>query len=252
MARRVRIRAAQRSPAPAAVVARSPSPLPNPDATKTSNAGIYTTKTQTRSRSRRASWCLGALVFFSRCTSIRGPVFVRELPPARVVEHRSDVVVGVGHGVARGAVANFKVYDIFVGGVDEMMAVPTSGLEAGAHSGCERGFPLVGEQKRPASQDVHELVLLGVRVPQRRYAAWCEASQVDPEVEQVEYVAERALLAAGHARRKRLRIVGRFLPRHSVGGDNCYWSFCLRHRYPPSRCAAGRFVAELLTTRIHI
>src|SRR6185503_1604174 len=100
--------------------------------------------------------------------------------------------------------------------VDEMVRVAAAALEAGAHAGLELGLARIGDERRPAFQDVDELVLLRVRVAQRRLAARREPRQVDAETAQAELVAQTPLLAARHAREERLGIVRLFRLRRNV------------------------------------
>jgi len=74
-----------------------------------------------------------------------------------------------------------------------MVAVSGPGLEPGAHSRCKRRFPGVRHQHGVAFQDIDELVLPGVRMAHRRDGARPEAGQVDAEIGQAEYIAQRAL-----------------------------------------------------------
>src|SRR4029453_12801740 len=67
--------------------------------------------------------------------------------------------VGVGHGVTKRAVANFEVEDVFVCGIDEVMSLPDSGLEAGTHAGPQHSFALACNQQRFAYQNIDELIL---------------------------------------------------------------------------------------------
>jgi len=53
----------------------------------------------------------------------------------------------------------------------------------------------VREEPRIAFQDVDELVLLRMRVPQRRHAARLEPGQIHAEIRKTEHIAERTLLA---------------------------------------------------------
>jgi hypothetical protein len=77
-----------------------------------------------------------------------------------------EVVVGVGHGIASGAIADFEIDDVVASLVHEAMGVAASCLEAGAHAGLKHCPSRVGKQGRAPFEDVNELVLLRVRTAQ--------------------------------------------------------------------------------------
>jgi hypothetical protein len=121
--------------------------------------------------------------------SVRLAVLVRH-PPLAVDRHHGEIVVGVVYRIARGPVADFKIDDVLLRFVDEAMAVATSRLEAGAHSGVKSRPAGVRDQGRAPFEDIDELVLLRVRVAQSRAAAGRKTRDVDAEICQPEQVAE--------------------------------------------------------------
>jgi len=65
----------------------------------------------------------------------------------------------------------------------------------------------VGVKRWVPLQDVHELVLLGVRMPKRRHCARSKPRQVHPEVGETEQITQRLLSSSRHLRRERLGVV---------------------------------------------
>src|SRR5512138_631454 len=101
-----------------------------------------------------------------RC-SVRRPVLVRE--PQRPVgrAREGEVVVRVLRRVPRDTVADLEVDDVAAAAVHELVG-GAAGQEARAHAGAEDRLDLVRQERRLALEDVEELLLLRVRVPERR------------------------------------------------------------------------------------
>jgi hypothetical protein len=59
-------------------------------------------------------------------------------PPLAVDGRHGEIVVRVLDRIARSAIADFEIDDIFACLVDEAMGVAASRLEAGAHAGLKR------------------------------------------------------------------------------------------------------------------
>src|SRR6187399_2167565 len=110
--------------------------------------------------------------------SVRRAVLVRELPRA-VDEPALQVVVRIGDLVVWRAVPDLEVEHVGLRVVEQLMAVADARAEAGADAGGEPLRSLLGQEQRCALEDVDELVLFGVGVPEGRHAAWCDARQID-------------------------------------------------------------------------
>src|SRR6476619_2074756 len=128
---------------------------------------------------------------------VRRSILVRHLPLA-VDEDGRDVVVGIDDLLARSPVADLEVGHLLVRLVHQPVRVAGAGLEPRAHARSKARAALVRVQRRVSTQDVDELVLLGVRVAQRRLAPGKERGQVDAEVGEPEQVAQRTLVALRH------------------------------------------------------
>src|SRR5690242_19415815 len=102
------------------------------------------------------------------CESVRRPVLVHKLPVA-VDYKRLQVIVRVAAFVAGRSVSHFEIDNLFLGLVDQSVAVASAGFEASAHTRRESGSTLVGVQGWMSLQNVDELVLLGMSMTQRRY-----------------------------------------------------------------------------------
>ena len=101
--------------------------------------------------------------------------------------------------------------------VGEAVGVARPGREAGAHAGREDRRARVRMQRGMPGQNVDELVLPRVGVAQGRAGSGRQPRQVHAEVGEAEEIAQRALLAAAHARGEGLRVVGGLRPRWHVG-----------------------------------
>src|SRR5262249_24474448 len=141
-----------------------------------------------------------------------------------------DIVVGVRHGVTGKTVPNFQEEDVLARGIEEVMCISAAALEAGTHAWREWGIAVICAQQRPARQNVDELVLLRVCVTQGGDGAWSQACQVDAKGRQTEHVTQRPLVASGHTRRERFRIVGLIGSRCRASGDDRYRDLWVRHR----------------------
>lgn len=165
-----------------------------------------------------------------RKRSVRCSILVHKIPFATVAQDCLQVVIGVGDRIARCALADFKVENVSIRSVDELMGVCGACPEAGTHARCQQSFALVGDEHRIAFQDVEELFLLRVGMTQGGARTWNEASEVDSKIGQAEQVAKWALFAPGHAQGKWLRIVRRFRSDRGVESDDRNRCFCVGHR----------------------
>jgi hypothetical protein len=121
--------------------------------------------------------------------------------------------------IAFRAVPDFEEHDIFARAVYKLMCDPLRGKPC-AHARRKRRFPDIRDKRRLASQDKYELILRAVSVQQRGFTAWGKLRKVHAKVLQPEEIAERTLLAPGHAGKERFRIVGWLRSgRCSLGGD---------------------------------
>src|SRR5262249_50660858 len=120
--------------------------------------------------------------------------------------------------------------------VHQMMSVAASSIETRAHSRMKRCPPGVGDQCRASFENVDELVLLLMRMAQRRHPAGRNPAEVDTEVLEPEQVAEGALDPARAAPEERLGIVRG--ARWRVRGDDGYRAvrFGVGHGAPPECC----------------
>lgn len=109
--------------------------------------------------------------------SIRRSVLVHELPLSFGSENGFQVIVWVADRIARRAVADFEVEDLFIGSVDELVSISRACSETSAHARLQGGFAVVGDEDWAACQDVQELVLSGVRMTQRGADAGGKVSQ---------------------------------------------------------------------------
>ena len=100
------------------------------------------------------------------------------------------------------------------------MAVARPGLKAGAHARRQRAAAFVGVQRRPALKHINEFVLLRMRMAQRRRRIGREAREIHAKVGQPEQIAQDALLAARHARGKRLGIDRGLGAGGDIGGED--------------------------------
>src|SRR6266542_2036226 len=98
--------------------------------------------------------------------SVRRAILVHKLP-LPVDHQRLQVIVWVAAFVARRSVSHFKVDNLFLGFVDQSMAIARARLEPNTHARREPGSTFVGVKRWVPLQDVDELVLLGVSVAQR-------------------------------------------------------------------------------------
>ena len=121
-----------------------------------------------------------------------------EEPPAAGFFDSDEIVIGVGHPVAGGAVAHLQIDHLIVRLVDEPMGVARAGREARAHAGCEEGGAGVRVQGGMAGNDVDEFILLGVGMPQGRHRTGLEHHPVHAEVTEAEDLPERPLLPPSH------------------------------------------------------
>jgi hypothetical protein len=145
---------------------------------------------------------------------------VHELPFS-INQQRLQVVVRVAAFIGRRSVANFKVSNLFIGFVDQPVAIACTRPKTRAHSWRELGSPFIRVKCRSTFENIDELVLPGVRVTQRRSGIRRQAREVYAEVCQPKEIAERALFSAGHARRERLGVDGSFSSwRHFTRDDS--------------------------------
>src|SRR5690242_15880033 len=124
-------------------------------------------------------------------------------PPATFREPRFQVVVRIAHAVPCTAVAHLDEHDVARRSVHEVMSVTRTGLEPRAHPGPKQRFAAARHERSLAFEDVHELILLRMSVPQRGYRTGREARQVHAEVREPEVLSERTLLTPSHARCER-------------------------------------------------
>ena len=122
---------------------------------------------------------------------------------AGVVAHGDQIDVRIGRRLALRARADFQIDRVALRAVDEMMTVRRVGLEAGGVAGLEHGLAFVLDQHELAFEDVDELILLLVPVPQRRGRAGLERREIDAELVEADGVAEAL---ASRARRRRGRV----------------------------------------------
>src|SRR5690606_18974611 len=105
--------------------------------------------------------------------------------------------------------------------------------ETRAHARPERSFAGIGDEQRFAFEDIDELVLQRMRMPECGYGSRLEDRQVDAEVPEPEEVPGGPLLPACHERGKRLRIAGRLLAEGRIDrGDGNRW-ICRVHDDSP-------------------
>jgi hypothetical protein len=114
-------------------------------------------------------------------------------------EDRLQVVVRVGTLISGAAVADLKINNVLRAAVDQVVGVAGPCPKTSAHARLQDGFPLVRNQGGPPLKDINELVLSGVGMAQGRDRSRREPREVDAEIAQPERLAERTLLASGHA-----------------------------------------------------
>ncbi len=135
-------------------------------------------------------------------------ILVPEAPHA-AFKASLDIIVRVEHAITRRAVTDLEIDDDFIAAVHELMPTALPGLEPRTHARTQLRLARLGYQDGRALQDVDELILPGVGMPQGRYGSRSHASEVYSEIGQAEYVTELALDPARRPRSKRLRIVRR-------------------------------------------
>ena len=129
-----------------------------------------------------------------------------ELPP-RLREIACDIIVRIDALIIRASVADFKVGDRLITGIDQTMTVSQTGLEAGTHAGLQTDLSRLSLQDWCALKDIDEFVLLAMIVPQGRHRTGRKLRQVDAKISKPKNGAKGPLLPATHGRKKGLRIV---------------------------------------------
>lgn len=109
-----------------------------------------------------------------RCwRSIRPTVLMSEDPFSVGPERGLDIVFRIASLITGRTVADLQEDHVLVGPVDQLVCGSLS-RKARAHAGRERHFARLGDQRRLALQDEHELVLLAVPVKERGFTARCQ------------------------------------------------------------------------------
>ena len=96
---------------------------------------------------------------------IRRTVLVDKFP-LTLYQQCLEVFVGIRGTVVSCTIANFQIHNNSAGFVDQVMAIAGACLETRAHAWRKPGRALVRMQCGMTLQDVDELVLPGVRMPQ--------------------------------------------------------------------------------------
>ena len=140
--------------------------------------------------------------------------------PCPLDEQGSKVVIRIASLVSGCPVADFEVHNLLIGFIDQTVSIACARLETGAHSGSELGSPFICVKRWSTLENIDKLVLLGVRVTKSRNRVGSQACEVHSKVCEAKKIAKGALLSAGHARRERLRISGRFSSCRHFGCDD--------------------------------
>ena len=123
-------------------------------------------------------------------------------PPLTVHHFGFEVVFGVVHRIAVGAVADFEVTQRNGAAVDQLVG-GAAGFEAAAVACFQAVLVIAQAQGGGAFEDVDELVLAVVAVEQGRDGAGGQFGEVDADVGEAEMVAQLALATALHQSRQR-------------------------------------------------
>lgn len=157
-------------------------------------------------------------------------------PPLTVDHFGFEVVFGVIHGVAVGAVADFEVAQRGGATVDQLVG-GAAGFEATAIASFDAVLLVAQAQGGCAFEDVDELVLAVVVVEQGGDGAGGQFGEVDAEVGEAEMVAQLALAPPLHQSRQRWRIGAARQQRADLVGGQRWWCIC-GHR-PSVACLSG-------------
>src|SRR5262245_15766940 len=126
--------------------------------------------------------------------SIRCAILVDEdATPSIFALHGDEIIIGIGCAVAGRAIADLEIDDVLVPVIDEMMPVPGSRLEPRAHAGLQLCLTFVRDQDRMTVDDVDELILLGMRMTERRHRPRFQGGEIHAEDGQPEEITQRAL-----------------------------------------------------------
>src|SRR5215470_8026909 len=139
--------------------------------------------------------------------SIRRAVLVYKdaARPVRTLDGH-EIVVGISRRIASRPIADLEIDNVDRGSIDEVMPVAGAGFEAGAHARLERGLAAIGDERRTAFEDVDELVLLGMCVPERRHRPRFQRGEIDAKDGQSEEIAQRAFDPSTDSARKNFGI----------------------------------------------
>ena len=94
-----------------------------------------------------------------------GPAVLVNKGPLTLHQRALQIIVRIGRCITQRPVAHFEVEDIRVRFIEQTVRISAPRLEARTHAGRQRCLALIGVKRGMALQDVHELVLMGVRMP---------------------------------------------------------------------------------------
>src|SRR5215471_15769572 len=90
-----------------------------------------------------------------------------------------QIDVRIGDFIAWRAVSHDQKSSIFVGHIQEVVAVPCARRECDAGTRPDRLATRIGHKDKFAFNDVNELILFRMGVPGRRLAAWLDTYEID-------------------------------------------------------------------------
>ena len=139
---------------------------------------------------------------------VRRAILVYKLPLS-VNHQRLQVIVWVAAFITRRSVSDFEVDNFFLRFVDQPMAIAGASLESSTHVRRQSHLTFVSVKRGVPSHDVNELVLLGMRVTQRRRRFRRKPGEIHTEIGEAKQITQWLLSPACHSGRERLRIIGR-------------------------------------------
>jgi hypothetical protein len=144
---------------------------------------------------RRSSCCEPAATWENL---VWGSVFANEIPLFIIAKMGLDIVIRISGRIPRTSITDFKINDVSIGRIDELMPVTHSCSEAGTHAWRKLRRASISDKRWGALKNENKLILTAMGMAQRRHCFWRKACQIDSKILNSKQVAQRLFMATCH------------------------------------------------------